>query len=304
MNTKQFQYVLTLAQQGSFSKAAETLNISQPSLSQYIKKIEREVGLPLFDRTNGDVRITDAGRVYIETAQYILDLEHQMEVQFSDLSAHKAGSLIIGAAPYRAASMLPTIAKRFKELYPGMHLIIREGTTAELSEGMEHGEYDLCLTLLPIDPKRFSFEKVMEEELVLAVPASYAPFASDPMKDRKYPAVDVSVLHGQRMVMLTETQFMQRQLTDLMADYGLDIQPAAVVKSLEAQIEMVKAGIAGALVPSGIERFCNKGGNREVAFYSLKQRLPRREVVVMWRKEMKLSKVAEELKNLIVGTHW
>ena len=151
MNAKQYKYVLTLAREGSFSKAADTLNISQPSLSQYIKKIETEIGLELFDRSGGDVKITDAGRIYVEAGQRILDIEHQMENAFTDLTESKTGSLVIGAAPYRAASMLPLIAKRFRSLHPGMHLIVREGTTAELAEGMEHGEYDLALTLLPID---------------------------------------------------------------------------------------------------------------------------------------------------------
>ena len=123
MNTKQFQYVLTLVREGSFSKAAEALNISQPSLSQYIKKIEREVGLELFDRTNGEVKITDAGRIYIEAGQRILAIEHQMENAFTDLAEHKSGSLIIGAAPYRAAGMMPTIAAAFKKLYPGDTLL-------------------------------------------------------------------------------------------------------------------------------------------------------------------------------------
>lgn len=63
MNHKQFNYVLTLAKEGSFSKAADVLNISQPSLSQYIKKIEQQIGLELFDRANGEIRLTDAGRV-------------------------------------------------------------------------------------------------------------------------------------------------------------------------------------------------------------------------------------------------
>ena len=113
MNTKQLHYVLTLAHEGSFSKAADTLNITQPSLSQYIKKIEREIGLELFDRANGDIRLTDAGRVYIDAGKKILDIEHQMENSFTDMADHKTGSLIIGAAPYRAASMLPVIASRF-----------------------------------------------------------------------------------------------------------------------------------------------------------------------------------------------
>ena len=301
MNTKQFQYVLTLAHEGSFSKAADTLNISQPSLSQYIKKIEQEVGTTLFDRTNGDVRITDAGRVYIETARQILDLEHQMETSISDISGNSAGSLIIGAAPYRAASMMPTIAKQFQSLHPGMHLIVREGTTAELVEGMEHGEYDLALTLLPIDGRVFNWEKIVEEELILAVPSSYPAFSTIALASRKYPAVDATVLNGQRMVMLTDAQYMQKQLQDILIEKKISIQTAAIVKSLEAQIEFVKIGMGMALVPSGIERFCNDGS---VTFYSFTDDLSKREVVVMWRKDRKLSKVALELKDVVHSIDW
>ena len=304
MNTKQLQYVLILAREGSFSRAAEVLNISQPSLSQYIKKIETSIGLELFDRTNGDVRLTDAGFVYVDSGRKILDIEHQMEVQFSDLAFNKTGSLIIGAAPYRAASMMPAIAQEFRKPYPGMHLVIREGTTAELSEGMEHGEFDLCMTLLPIDQKLFNYEKVMEEELVLAVPAQEKPLPAVEMDNRKFQAVDASALQHQRFVMLTDAQYMQRQLMNLVTENKLAIYTAAIVKSLEAQIEMVKAGIGMSLVPSGIERFCNKGREKEVTFYSFRQELPKREVVVMWRKDRTLSKVTEELKNIIMGIQW
>ena len=301
MNTKQFQYVLTLANEGSFSKAADTLNITQPSLSQYIKKIEREVGINLFDRTNGDVRITDAGKVYIETARQILDLEHQMENSLSDIAGNRAGSLIIGAAPYRAASMMPTVAKQFQSLHPGMHLVVREGTTSELVEGMEHGEYDLALTLLPIDARVFSWEKVVEEELVLAVPSSHTSIPAIAVPDRKYKAVDAAALDGQSLVMLTDTQYMQKKLQNILIEKKININTAAIVKSLEAQIEFVKAGIGMALVPSGIERFCN---DDSVTFYSFIDTLPKREVVVMWRKDRKLSKVAMELKNVIHSIEW
>ena len=301
MNTKQLQYVLTLAHEGSFSRAADTLNISQPSLSQYIKKIEREIGIDLFDRTNGDVRITDAGRVYIEAGKKILDIEHQMENSFTDLAANKTGSLIIGAAPYRAASMMPVIAKRFQTLYPGMHLIVREGTTAELTEGMEHGEYDLALTLLPIDKRLFDFKKVVEEELILAVPSSFPPFRTEQVNGRKHPSVDASVLNGAAMVMLTESQFMQKQLEDLLLEKHLAVSTAATVKSLEAQIEFVKAGVGMALMPRGIERFCS---DEEVTFYSFTDALPKREVVVMWRRGTKLSKTVEKLINIILTISW
>lgn len=301
MNTKQLHYVLTLSHEGSFSRAAETLNITQPSLSQYIKKIEREIGLELFGRTNGDVRLTDAGRVYINAGRRILDLEHQMENEFTDLQNYKTGSLVIGAAPYRAASMLPAIASFFQTLHPGMHLVVREGTTAELAEGMEHGEYDLALTLLPIDDRLFCWEKVVEEELVLAVPSSYPQFPVTDIPGRRYGAIEPKELNGKKLVMLTDTQYMQKQLNNLTLDYRITPVVAAVVKSLEAQIEFVKAGVGLALMPSGIERFCKKD---DVTFYSFIPDLPKREVVVMWRKDRKLSKTAEELKGIILSIAW
>ena len=301
MNTKQLQYVITLAHEGSFSRAADVLNITQPSLSQYIKKIEKQIGLELFDRTNGDVRLTDAGHVYIDTGRKILDLEHRMENSFTDLAAYKTGSLIIGAAPYRAASMLPTIVRSFQSLHPGMHLVVREGTTAELVEGMEHGEYDLALTLLPIDGRLFTWEKVMEEELVLAVPQSFSHIPTTTVPGKKYGAIKVEELDRKPLVMLTESQYMQKQLNNLVIEYKITVHPAAIVKSLEAQIEFVKAGVGMALVPSGIERFCT---DSSVTFYSFIPELPKREVVVMWRKDRKLSKVAEELVSVIHSIEW
>lgn len=178
--------------------------------------------------------------------------------------------------------------------------MIREGTTAELAEGMEHGEYDLCLTLLPLDGRIFEWEKVAEEELVLSVPASMPVFQTVDIPDRKYPAVSVKALDRQELVMLTDTQYIQKQLLSLAMDCQLELRTAAVVKSLEAQIAMVRAGVGMALLPSGIERFCNPG---EVTFYSFIQPVPKRELVVMWRRDRQLSQVACELKDIIRGVN-
>ena len=298
MNTKQYQYVLTLAEEGSFSKAAEVLNITQPSLSQYIRKIEKEIGLDLFDRTNGNVRLTDAGRVYIEAGRKVLDIEHQMDVSFSDLASSRTGSLIIGATPFRSASMMPAIAASFQKLHPGMHITVREGTTSEIAEGMEHGDYDLAITLLPVDGSLFEWEKITEEELILAVPASYPAIPAENVPDKRYDAIEAENLRDMKFVMLTDSQYMQRALGDLLRMSGISVETAAVVKSIEAQIEFVKAGVGMALVPSGIERFCTDG---KVRFYSFKAPLPKREVVVIWRKDRKLSRAAEELKGLILS---
>ena len=292
MNLKQIEYVLTLAAAGSFAKAADELGISQPSLSQYIKKIEKQLDTVLFDRTGGALRLTDAGRVYADTGRRILALEHEMQGQLNDIAEHRSGSVTVGTSPYRCAAMMPFVAKRFSERYPGMHLIIEEMTTQELLEAAEQGQFDLCLTVRPIDEHIFTCEKIAEEELILAVPSSFPHLPAKEMQGRRYPAVDAALLGGQPFVMITEAQLMQRALDGLAFEHRLSLKKAAVVKSLEAQIAMVRAGVGMALLPSGIEHFCAEG---EVRFYSLQQELPKREVVAVWRKDRKLSLAAEEL---------
>ena len=101
--------------------------------------------------------------------------------------------------------------------------------------------------------------------------------------------------------MLTEVQYMQQQVDDLL--YGGEgwTAPAAVVKSLEAQIEMVRSGVGMAVVPSGVERFCREGS---VSFYSFSDQLLKREPAVIWRKGVKLSKTAQELIGVIKTIEW
>lgn len=301
MNMKQLKYIMVLAAERSFSVAAERLKISQPSLSQYVKKIEKQIGVELFERVNGEVRLTSAGESYVEYAKKILDLERQMQSSLIDISNFKAGSVIIGTSPYMAASMMPQIACEFNTLYPGMFIKIREGTTIELMEALEQGEYDMCLTLLPVNDRIFEWEKIYSEEMVLAVPSTFEQL--DCIIDNKhhYPTINIKQMDKLPFVKLTESQYMQQQLENIVIDYELEIETAAIVKSLEAQIAMVKAGVGVALVPSGMKRFCDAGG---VDFYSFRQELPKRDVVIVWRKEIKPSKVMSELINIAQNITW
>ncbi len=301
MNMKQFKYVLVLADAGSFSRAAEELNISQPSLSQYIKKIESQLGVELFNRANGNVRLTDAGKVYIEAGKKILDLENQMQHRFSDLAEHKMGSIIIGTTPFRSVTMMPAILAKFKKLYPGIHVVIDERETNELKEAGEKGEFDLCVLTLPVDEKKFDYEVIMSEEIVIAVPPNSK--LNDILLNHSivkegcgYKAVDFRLLENQEFVMITESQIMQRTLNNLCVDCGVELKIAAVVKSLEAQIEMVRKGVGVALVPTGV---CKVDDEDRISYYSLTQELPRRSVVAAYRKEQYISSVVKDFISVM-----
>lgn len=303
MNMKQFRYVLILADKGSFSKAAEELNVSQPSLSQYIKRIEHDLGVILFDRTGGNVRLTDAGLVYIEAGRKILDTEKQMQKQFSDLTANQAGSIVVGIAPTRCQYLMPEIVKRFKKIYPGMHISIEERFIGNLVEDAEHGEFDLCVATLPVDENKFNYDLMMREEVVLAVPKSMdicqkLRRSAESIDQKQYPAIDIQTIAGSDYVFLSETQPTQIQLNNLYIKYNFSVKTAVECMSIETQYSMVKAGIGLALIPSSLSKY-SPSANLE--YFSLYQDLPYRDMAVIYRKGQYLSKALIALKEIMTS---
>ena len=301
MNLKQFRYALTLANEGSFSRAAEVLGISQPSLSQYIKKLESETGVPLFERSGQTVRLTDAGRIYIEAGRTILDVEKRMQAGFSDLAAYKTGTLTVGAAPYRSAGLMPAACAEFRRLYPGISLVIDERGSRELLEGVSRSEFDFAVTALPVDESLFDCELLHREEILLAMPKDSAldtrlAEAAVTLPGRLYPAVDLALADGADFVMITEGQAMQQLLEDLCAKAGVLPRTSVTVRSLEAQIQMVREGLGAALVPARIERF---GGFDRIRYYSLRDTLRERAIGAVWKKGDLLTQAARTFLEIL-----
>lgn len=290
MNLKQFRYVLTLAEQGSFSRAAEELHIKQPSLSQYIKKVETEMGMELFDRSGGNVRLTDAGEAYIDVGRKMLDLEHQLEGRFSDLASCKSGTISIGISAHRSVALMPPVVAAFKKLYPGITLKIVEKRRANLLDAAEQGAFDLVITTLPFNTDVFAYEMIFVEENVVATKKA---LPAEALPGLKFPAISASVLNHFPFVMLNEEHLMQLELNDLIRAHNLRLRKEVECTSLEALVEMVKAGLGSAFIPACLAK------DPSLHYYSIKEIAPKREIVVMYRKEQYLSKAVLDLKQLI-----
>lgn len=300
MNLKQLRYVIVLSEQGSFSKAAEELNISQPSLSQYVRKIEQEIGIELFDRSGSVIRLTDAGREYIAAGRKIIDIEHQLMGRFSDIKDNKSGSLSIGISPHRSVCILPPAIACFRKLYPGIQVSVDERVGQELLDRAERGDYDICIATTPVDEKIFECVSIMDDECILAVPEGSQTDLelrkkSVGMKERKYPAVDVSLLNNREFITLAQPQLMQRILSDICEDYGISIKKPVVCTSLSATATLVAEGVGCALIPSSILNYGMKG----ISCYSVKQDIPHRNIVVLYRKGQLLSKAVRDLIKIL-----
>lgn len=300
MNMKQFQYVLVLSQEGSFSKAADVLNISQPSLSQYIKKIEAQVGAVLFDRLNGNVRLTDAGEVYVDIGRQILDLEHQLEIKLADLSSNKSGTIRLGISPYRSFHMIPVILKQFNQLYPNITLIVTEKSGTDLIDAAEHGDFDLCIIALPIESQNFNYEIISSEELLVAVNIHsdlYNKLIRNSKKNDNgvFPVIDISIVNGEDFAVLNHLMPMYHYTEKALMKYNVTVNKKIEVNSIEALCSVVRAGVCASFVPSGV---ANPDSN-DIRFFSLAQSIHLRDIAVIYRKNQYLSEPIVQLIKIL-----
>ena len=211
------KYVYEVYKERSFTKAAQNLYISQPSLSARIKKIEEIIGEPLFDRSTTPLQLTEVGKVYIEAAEEITQIEQRVENYINDLAGLKTGNLAVGASTLFAAYVVPSLITQFNQKFPDVHIQLIEGNTAELEEMLGSHALDFVIDNYHYDSILYNKELYCEENILLAVPKhfavneelgmyqlSYKNIKNKNYLNQKYPAVPLGRFADLPFIMLTQ----------------------------------------------------------------------------------------------------
>ena len=211
------KYVYEVYKERSFTKAAQNLYISQPSLSARIKKIEEIIGEPLFDRSTTPLQLTEVGKVYIEAAEEITQIEQRVENYINDLAGLKTGNLAVGASTLFAAYVVPSLITQFNQKFPDVHIQLIEGNTAELEEMLGSNALDFVIDNYHYDSILYNKELYCEENILLAVPKhfavneelgmyqlSYKNIINKNYLNQKYPAVPLGRFADLPFIMLTQ----------------------------------------------------------------------------------------------------
>ena len=172
MEFRHFRYILKIAEEGTLSRAAKALYVSQPSLSQLLAAQEKKIGAPLFDRGTR-LTPTAVGRRYLEMARSIIALDESFHQQVDDIVRGAAGDVTVGLTQFRSTHLLAPMLPAFRAKYPKITLHLREDTTERLEEMAAAGEMDCMISLLPIDERRFDYDILFEERLLLALPPAH-----------------------------------------------------------------------------------------------------------------------------------
>ena len=167
MDLKEFTYLITLAEQGSISKAADELYMAQSSLSQFLQQAESELGVKLFTRTSKGIRPTYNGSVFIEHLRKLSEDYRRAKNELWDNEHLKGGKLTFGISSFRGRRMAPLILKRFYERYPDVQVEVVEENSMKLEELLLEGRLDLAVIALPPAKLRHGTIFLKNEEVLM-----------------------------------------------------------------------------------------------------------------------------------------
>lgn len=184
MNMSQLPYIIAIASTGSLSGASRVVGVSQPAVSKYLSELEHDIGLKLFEADGKKLRPTQAGRVYIQAAQDILNLAQRTTSSIASLGRSVERELRIGALPYSGAKVLAELFVEFNSRFPQIRLCPQESAFAELIQSLQRRETDFALVCQQSTlPDGIEYLPLFREELLLAVPLTYPMAPENPVYD-------------------------------------------------------------------------------------------------------------------------
>ncbi len=165
MNLKQAQYIKTIAECGSLTAAAKKLFVSQPSLSQMLRQIEQEIGLPIFDRSVTPLHLSYAGEKYLQAAERMLAANKELEEQLREIKHEHSGRLRLGISATRAMQVLPLVLPIFTEEFPNVTLELTESGSGNLEKLLLEGKIDLAMAALESTSTAMTYELIEKETI-------------------------------------------------------------------------------------------------------------------------------------------
>lgn len=307
MELHHLRYFVSVARHRNFTRAAAENMVAQPSLSQQIRRLEAELGALLIDRSRSPVRLTDAGEALLPHAEAILRQVEAAKAAVEERIGLRTGRLVLGSLPMTGSRLLPRAITVFRQRYPGIQVSLREESTQRLTELALAGETDLTLTTLPVGSDDLTWQPLLTEPILLALPPDH-PLATAPEHQPATPpehplkpplkpprAVPLSAVAGEPFLVM-KPGYGFRDLV-LAACHAAGFSPQIAFES--AQIEtlqaMVAAGLGVTLVP---QMAADRSLQPSPVFVPLAGEPLTRTLALAWRRDRPLPRSAQAFLDL------
>ena len=271
MEMHQLRYFAKVADLGNVTRAAEACHVSQPSLTQQISKLERELGQPLFERLGRGVRLTEAGKIFKRYSDQILSLTEDARTRVTD--DPDSGRITLAAIPTIAPYYLPGVLTRFARECPRARVEIVEETTSHILRLLAEGDVDLAILALPIQAEHVHTKALFTEELLAVLPTHH------PLAGR--PRVSLKDLVLEPFVVLNEAHCLTGATMSFCARNSASPLVTAKSHQLLTVLELVRLGQGVSLVPA---MAVPKGRDEGREYRPLTGDKPTRTVAIAWNR--------------------
>jgi LysR family transcriptional activator of glutamate synthase operon len=292
MELRQLRYLVALAEERHFTRAAAREHIAQPALSQQLRRLEDEVGLPLVERTTRRVALTDAGELLVARARRVLAEVEAAQTELDALRGVQRGHVTVGAMHTMGPVDVSLVLAIFHERHPGVELTVREESSEELAEMLRVDELDLAFLSVTerIESHGLGLQQLVSEELVAVLPTDHQ-FAG-----RR--RVRMAELSGEKFISYRDGSRLREVLVS--AGRAAGYEPRVTLESNESQRirRLVARGLGVAILP----RSDAVGPGAEIAAVTLTTPGLTRDITLAWREGRRHSPAAAEFLELARST--
>lgn len=267
MFVKNPEYFLTIVKERNISRAAEKLYLSQPYLSQYLAKLEGDLGATLLDRSRTPLKLTAAGEVfhaYLERQRW---LDRQLDSDLRQLQADRRQTVRVGVATWRGSVLLPDVLPAFTRQYPEVQVELHEMPAPRLEELMAEEGTDFCIMHIPGDTQALTYELILQERVLLAGRRDH-PLVRDRLGEGEVlPPFDLRLLEQETLILLPSGWRMEQVLQNTFDACGLKPCRTLVTTNNTTAVNLAAEGVGFAFLP---ETGLRQAGHREqLAFFSI-----------------------------------
>jgi LysR family hydrogen peroxide-inducible transcriptional activator len=297
MTLTELRYIVAVARERHFGRAAEACFVSQPTLSVAIKKLEEELGVILFERGPGEVTTTPIGESIIEQAQRVLEEATRIKELAAGGRDPLAGTLRLGAIYTIGPYLLPKLIPILRRTAPAMQLLIQENFTHRLAESLKHGEVDVIVVALPFSEPGVVTQAVYDEPFLVAVPQRH-PWA-------RKKEIASEELTNESMLLLGAGHCFRDQVLDLCATVSRSPNRSGIQRtfeggSLETIRQMVASGVGITVLPA-TSITPGAGASDLIRIRPFAKPAPGRRVAIAWRRSFPRPKAIEALRQAILA---
>jgi DNA-binding transcriptional LysR family regulator len=281
----QLQYFRTVARWEHMTRAARELRIAQPALSKTIARLEEHVGVPLFDRQGGRIRLNAFGKTFVDKVEAALHLLEEAKQEVAELAGLEQGSIRLATS---TLSRLSEPLREFLAVHPNVNMQITHAASAEeMDEWIESGEIDIGFTVIPIDKKGMALAKVLQEELYLVVPRKH--------RLAGLPSVRLVDAAEEPFIGYKDGFIFQRANDALFRQAGISPRLVCRVDEPAAVLSLVRAGLGVALFG------CQNGEDPELVYLPIEVPVCRREFWLVWPEKRYLSLAARKFIDFVIA---